>query len=370
MRPLIAALLAAAAFPAAAPAATVEVVVADSCGDDVACSKYGGGTPVPVTFLQGRPGEANRVSVSREGEELVFRDAGAPLEAKAPCRSVDASTARCPVTLGQPGIRGLSLSLGDGDDEATIAGDPVVETVIRGDEGADSVTGGGENDRIDGGPGADRLNGGEGFDDVTYASARAFATVDLAAGTGVVNGETDVLSGFETLVGSPRPDVLRGGSGDELIDGGNGSDRLFGRGGDDTLFGSLGEDRLTGGPGEDRLFGDPAQGDDYYTPRVKLSSDRLDGGRGDDILADTGGRNVFLGGPGDDVLEGGAGPDRVRAGAGADLVDTLGGGRDTVDCGSGRDRADTDRRRDARRGCERGRGGGPARAAAIRRSHP
>jgi len=138
-----------------------------------------------------------------------------------------------------------------------------------------------------------------------------------------------------------------------VLDGGDGDDRAHGGGGDDVLFGGVGADRLFGERGDDQLLGDPDQGDDYYTPLIRLRADRLSGGRGDDALYDTGGRNLYLGGPGRDVLEGGTGLDVMRAGTGADFVDSEGGRADRVDCGAGVDRARTDRRRDTRRRCER-----------------
>lgn len=352
MRLLLLVAVAALALPGAASAATVSVVFADSCAGDVACSKYGGGTPVPVTRFAGAAGEANRLTVSREGSEFVFRDVGAPLAAEAPCTSVDAATVRCPVTEGLPAIRGLSLSLGDGDDTATVTGNPVVETTMDGGPGADALTGGAENDQIDGGPGPDRMDGGGGFDDLVYVTRTAPVIVDLAVGRGGEAGEGDVMSGFETLVGGSGADGLRGSAADETLDGGKGADVLLGGGGNDALFGNVGADRLSGQGGNDRLFGDPAQGDDYYTPTIRLLPDRLDGGRGDDELYDTGGRNVFIGGPGADRLVGGKGRDTMRAGSGNDRIEARGGGADRVDCGPGRDRARTNGR-DKRRRCER-----------------
>jgi Ca2+-binding RTX toxin-like protein len=350
MRLALAVAMALLAVPATASASTVAVVLADSCAGDVACEKYGGGTPVPVTTFAGDPGEANAVTVAQDADEFVIADTGAPLSAKAPCRNVDAGTARCPVTRGEPAIRGLSLALGDGDDSAAVAG-TTVETTFSGGPGDDQLTGGGENDQMDGGPGNDRMSGGGGFDELVYSSRTAPVIVDLASGGGE-DGEADALSSFETLLGGSAADVLRGTGRADVIDGGAGPDVISGRSGDDDLFGNTGADRLSGGRGEDRLFGDPAQGDGIYTPVIKLRADRLSGGPGDDGLFDTGGRNVYIGGPGRDTLEGGAGRDTMRAGPGNDRIRARRGGRDRVDCGAGRDRARTDRR-DTRRHCER-----------------
>ena len=342
-----------AALPAGASASTASVVVADSCAGDTACTKYGAGTPVPVTVLAGEPGEANRMTASRDGGEFVLRDDGAPLRATAPCRQVDERTARCPVTAGLPAIRGLSVLAGDGDDAVAVAGDLLVETRIDGGPGADTVSGSAGDEQIDGGQGDDRLDGGAGADELVYASRSAPVTADLAVGSGGEAGERDALAGFETLLGGSGADELRGAAAAEVIDGGAGPDTVRAGGGDDTVFGDRGSDRLAGGSGNDRLFGDPAQGDGVYTPIIRMGADRLSGGRGDDELYDAGGRNVMLGGAGDDLLEGGPRPDRLDAGAGRDRVWSRRGGRDRVRCGAGLDRLAGDPLDEVRRGCER-----------------
>ena len=340
------------ALPATASASTVSVALADVCQGDTACSKYGGLPPVPITTFAAAPGEVNRVTVRRQGGDFVVRDDGAALTAESPCTRVDEHTARCPVTEGAYGLHGLAAGLSDGDDLLSVSGDLRVETSIAGEEGKDVVEAGPEPDAIDGGPGGDRLLGGGGIDELSYATRTAPVTVDLGRETGGEAGEEDGVGGFEVLVGGSGNDVLRGAGVDETLDGGAGNDVLRGRGGADALFGGVGADRLAGDAGDDRLYGDPAQGDDYYTPIIRLLPDRLDGGRGDDMLSDTGGRNTYLGGPGADQLEGGANPDLMDAGPGPDLVFARGGGRDRVRCGAGRDRARTDRR-DVRVGCER-----------------
>jgi Ca2+-binding RTX toxin-like protein len=352
LRLALAAVLLLLALPATASASKVSVVFADGCQGDLACSKYGGAPPVPITTFEGAAGEANRVGVRREGGDFVLRDDGAPLTAEAPCTTIDANTARCPVTAGEYGLHGLGVLLADGDDVLAIAGDLRVEAVIAGGDGSDVVEGGEEPDEIDGGPGDDRVLGGGGIDTLSYATRTAPVSVDLARERGGAAGEMDVVGGFEVLVGGSRDDVLRGAAAPETIDGGAGDDVLRAGGGDDALFGGTGADRLWGQVGNDRLYGDPEQGDDYYTPIIRLLPDRLDGGRGNDVLYDTGGRNRYFGGPGADILEGGEDPDRMEAGPGPDEVLARQGGRDRVRCGSGRDRARTDRS-DTRRGCER-----------------
>jgi Ca2+-binding RTX toxin-like protein len=336
-----------------ASAGTVSVVTFDSCEGDVACSKYAGGHPVPVTDFTGAPGEANRVTVAREADAFVIRDAAFALEAKAPCQAVDANTARCPVTTGEGGIPGLQVLAADADDEAVVTGDLRVPVFLSGARGDDVLTGGGEPDEVDGGPGDDRSDGGGGIDTLQYGGRTEPITIDLKTGTGGALGEGDRHARFETAVGGQGHDAMRGGTGDDTLDGGPGNDQISGGDGDDTVFGGIGTDRLVGGDGGDRLFGDPAQGDDYYTDTFAFGDDRLVGSGGDDELYDTGGRNSFKGGPGRDLLEGGEGRDRLDAGSGNDRIDSAGDeARDNLLCGSGRDRFRADRR-DRRTACER-----------------
>ena len=61
--------------------------------------------------------------------------------------------------------------------------------------------------------------------------------------------------GDDTLMGSPRHDVIDGGDGNDLILGHLGDDWLSGGTGNDTLFGGDGDDVLVGGDEEDNLLG-------------------------------------------------------------------------------------------------------------------
>jgi Ca2+-binding RTX toxin-like protein len=350
-RALAAAGLACLALAAPASAATVSVGHADSCRGDVACSKYGGGVPVPVTAFTAAPGERNALTVTTDGGELVLHDDVATVTAADPCNAPDPHTARCPLTPGELGVRGVAVQLGDGDDTAVL-GPGVPAAGLDGGAGADRITGGPGDDVVDGGPGDDHLTGGGGDDLLSYAARGRGVVVDLSARIGGGPGEEDTLTGFDRLEGGRGGDWLRGSPGDDRIDGGAGNDVLHGGRGDDVVSGALGYDRLFGDAGDDDLRGDPEQGDGVYTPYVKLRTDRLSGGRGNDRLDDTGGANVMRGGPGADIIGGGAGRDLIDAGSGRDRIDAFGGGRDRVECGPGLDRAETDHR-DARLHCER-----------------
>ena len=344
------------ALPATASASKVSVVLADGCNGDVACSKYGGAPPVPVTTFEGAAGEANLVGVRREGGEFVVRDDGALLTAESPCvLDRRAQRARCPVTEGSGGMHGFAAALGDGDDRMIIAGDLGVETSISGGDGKDVVEGGAENDSIDGGAGGDRLlGGGGGLDELSYATRTAPVVVDLARETGGEAGEDDGVAGFEILIGGGGDDVLsrrrRHGQ-----DRRRRRRRRPARARRRRRALRRHRRRPAVGPGRRRPpLRRPRRRATTTTRRSSACcADRLDGGRGNDALYDTGGRNTYLGGPGRGRPRGRQRPRphgrRLRP---RTCVVARGGGRDRVRCGAGRDQAATDRR-DTRRSCER-----------------
>jgi Ca2+-binding RTX toxin-like protein len=136
--------------------------------------------------LTGGPGEANRVTVSREGQGLLFADRiVAPLRLDPPttsCRRAGSpQELRC---SAPPGGNIITLTLQDGDDVATVrAAEP---TILVGGAGNDTLTGGSQADDFDGGTGNDTIVSrdgtretvacGPGFDRVTADA------LDVAAG--------------------------------------------------------------------------------------------------------------------------------------------------------------------------------------------
>ena len=99
------------------------------------------------------------------------------------------------------------------------------------------------------------------------------------------------------MAGSPKPDVIYGGDGEDMLNGLSGDDNLFGEAGEDMILGSFGNDHLDGGDGNDALYAEDG-------------ADSLAGGSGDDILD---------GGSGDDVLQGFYGADELTGGDGNDI---------------------------------------------------
>lgn len=109
--------------------------------------------------------------------------------------------------------------------------------LLLGRDGADVLTGGDGNDTIEGGAGADNLNGQIGFDLISYASATAGVTLDLAnLATRTGEAALDTIQvGFEGIIGTAFADTLSGTTTNNVLEGGAGADRLSGRAGADTF---------------------------------------------------------------------------------------------------------------------------------------
>ena len=97
------------------------------------------------------------------------------------------------------------------------------------------------------GMGGDDIITGNGNTRITYVSATAGVTIDLAAGTAVGNASvgTDTFTGVSRARGSNFNDTIFGDTNNNVLDGQSGNDLLGGRGGNDTLI---------GGPSSDMFF--------------------------------------------------------------------------------------------------------------------
>lgn len=147
---------------------------------------------------------------------------------------------------------------------------------------------------------------------------------------------SDIL---ETITGTAKGEVLKGGIGIDRIVGLAGNDTLYGYGGNDLLEGGDGNDVLVGGRGADRLSGGAGTDTGSYAgaaagvvaslsnPSINTgdakgdtysSVENLNGSSYADRLIGDGKANVLNGGAGNDVLSGGVGNDRLIGGAGFD----------------------------------------------------
>ena len=264
-------------------------------------------------------------------------------------------------------------------------------SVIRGGNGADSLTGSADHDAIYAGAGADTIQGGAGDDIVLYADSNTGVEVRLYDGTASGgHAEGDTFPGRQTieyldennrsvqvealdiegLVGSAHDDILVGAEGNDLLLGGHGNDNLEGREGEDLLDGMEGDDLLVGGTGWDLFIGGPGVDTVSYENQSRviayLSSGEVsvDGGEIDlfpgrqviEYLDENG--NIrqaevsdienLRGSQDGDELTGTHGPNRLEGLGGGDLLMGSGGddvlvggdGNDNLQSGLGNDRLD------------------------------
>ncbi|KRA65857.1 hypothetical protein ASD79_00815 [Caulobacter sp. Root655] len=261
---------------------------------------------------------------------------------------------------------------------------------LRGNDLANTLTGGlskttlygeGGDDRLYGGGGIDWLYGGDGIDTAVFEFANGDATIILGArnsswiGTdatwiesienvwiqnafdNTVQGTDDANtiltgSGDDALEGRGGDDILTAGSGNDILIGGAGDDVLTAGSGDDVLFGNTGTDILDGGEGNDvaiyvdtaapvnldlALTGFQDTGDgvhrlssiEYVYAKTAFNNWILGDDAANSIRSDGQGDDILAGRGGDDTLYAGDGEDRLHGGAGNDILDG-GDGADTA----------------------------------------
>ncbi len=107
-----------------------------------------------------------------------------------------------------------------------ITGGAGADTIIGSSAQNNTLKGGAGNDTISGGGGQNYLDGGAG--DADYVSYNYLASgekvvVDLDAGTGYVDASnSDVVVGFENVIGSSGNDTIKGNNSNNILIGGLG----------------------------------------------------------------------------------------------------------------------------------------------------
>ena len=259
----------AAALPASAGAATVDVrEMCDlrPCGIDYLTVEDESGAGEPNTV---------GVALTSDGRYRVTDSSAELTPADESCMRETAYAVTCH-RRPDAGVR-MTLRLGGGDDRLAAPTIPGAQVSIDGGPGADHLegtrvgtnflAGGAGDDVLIGGPinnafgadeGADQIRGGTGLDGVTYYAVAGPVHVDLSTATpaGVVHAQGDVLSGIENLSGSNGDDILIGDGGPNGIDGAEGADYIRGLAGSDEVAGHEGEDDVGGGPGADYVSED------------------------------------------------------------------------------------------------------------------
>ncbi len=189
------------------------------------------------------------------------------------------------------------------------------------------------NDWLSGGLGNDTLDGGNGTDTVSYAyltDAVKSVTVALdETGNGmamVTGGETDTLTGIESLTGGAGNDTLTGNSANNVLNGALGADTLTGGAGNDYYYVDNAGDVIVeaAGAGTDTVN----SALDYSLLGTELENLTLSGivalnGTGNNFNNSLTGNaldNVLMGLEGNDALNGGLGNDTLNGGNGTDTV--------------------------------------------------
>jgi len=216
---------------------------------------------------------------------------------------------------------------------------------INGTSGADTLTGGTEDDNINGADGNDLLQGGGGSDwlngsagddtldgganglwgdTADYANSPAGATIDLQSGRASDGwGTTDTLIGIEHANGSSFNDVFLGndsinwfrpGAGNDTVTAAGGLDVVMYEGATAGVTVDLQAGTATGTSiGTDTLSSVEAVHGTYFNDTLVLSNSAgyVFGRVGNDMLTGGAGDDNFTGGSGNDTIVGGAGFDQV-----------------------------------------------------------
>ncbi len=198
---------------------------------------------------------------------------------------------------------------------------------IEGSTFADTFFGGTNNDNFSGGRGADTFfgGGGNGFDELYYwrdESRGGTRGIVVNLGTGKIKdgwGQTDTVSGIESVVGTDFADSYFGGALDDEFIGGGGLDIYNGKGGSDNVNFSWGP-ALNGARVNMNLTTGQVLDDGFGNVETLVSIERLDGNElGDNFLGNNA-ANGMGGDEGDDVMSARGGNDRLQGDAGADTL--------------------------------------------------
>jgi Ca2+-binding RTX toxin-like protein len=192
-----------------------------------------------------------------------------------------------PTDAGSNNVYDVIIQVSDGsltDTQAlAVTVQDVVNELLMGTSGADTLTGAGGNDTLKGGAGNDRLVGKSGADrmfggagnDTYYvenAGDRVYETASEAStDTTDLGGKEKVVSSISFTLSKFVEDLTLTGTGNSNGTGNDLANTILGNSGANTLKGLAGNDILKSGSGNDKLFGGAGK-------------DALTGGKGADIF--------------------------------------------------------------------------------------
>jgi large repetitive protein len=174
------------------------------------------------------------------------------------------------LSVGSTLVGGIRVPGGNGND------------VIIAGAGKDDIKTGGGNDRFIAtvGDGNDQYDAGAGVDTYDLSRTAAAATVNLATGrASSLETGTDMLTGFENVIGGAGADTITGNALANLLSGRQGNDIIVAGAGNDILIGGAGNDTLSGGVGSDTFVFANDFGHDIvtdFTVGTLLAHDTLD----------------------------------------------------------------------------------------------
>jgi Ca2+-binding RTX toxin-like protein len=218
---------------------------------------------------------------------------------------------------------------------------------VEGSDFADTLTGHGVNNVLRGNQGDDTIDGGGGIMDLAdYSTATGSVTVNLTTNTSSGADGADTLSNIEGVQGSAFNDTLSGANGvDNALYGLGGNDSLNGRTGDDSMIGGRGNDTYVVDSALDVVTEAPSEGNaDLIKSSVSIAAlaaqvemlrltgsaanatgnglaNTITGNAAANTLDGSGGDDALLGQGGNDVLRGGTGRDALTGSAGLDMYD-------------------------------------------------
>lgn len=302
------------------------------------------------------PGEVNSLTVTANGNSVVFHDANNAIVAVAPeCVSNDANTATCTADFGWSaslddqndlltalGSAGGFVNGGAGDDLIAGSNDNLGSEFLSGGDGNDTINSGNAGVSPEGFPGGDSVNGGEGNDNLATGNGNDFA--DGNGGTDVVATGTGDDSGYGGAGDGDRVDLGPGDDfGSEGADGNN--DAYDGGEGFDTIdfYNSVFDPNVP----RDAFVVDLIAGVGNLVNNTPANSaianfEDVDTSSGNDSVTGSDGPNVIRTSLGNDAIAPRAGGDFVNAGPGDDSINSVDGFADRVNCELGTDTLQAD----------------------------